>query len=237
MLRKVKLLSLSAAISCVGIATHAGSLAEPVPTVAPVVVPAAPVFDWSGHYAGGYLFHGNGSYEQQDTAGDLGVDVDVDGTGLGLRYGHNWQSGSTIYGVDVSVQTGLDGTTPQGTTGPFWSCTTGDCNVAIDALMTLRGRYGMTFGDGRTMGYGALGLAAGKIDGGIYNSNQQGTSTAVGYTAGLGLERMMTDRISIYGEVNYVDLGDIDFGTDGGTETFFGDGSFSTLALGVNYAF
>lgn len=43
--------------------------------------------------------------------------------------------------------------------------------------MTVRGRYGMVFGDGKTMTYGALGLAAGAIEGGIAASDQQGSST------------------------------------------------------------
>jgi opacity protein-like surface antigen len=105
--------------------------------------------------------------------------------------------------------------------------------------MTVRGRYGMVFGDGKTMTYGALGLAAGAIEGGIAASDQQGSSTALGYTAGFGLERMFTDGISMFGEVNYVDLGDIDFGTVGGSGsgTFYGAGDFTKILVGVNYRF
>ena len=104
--------------------------------------------------------------------------------------------------------------------------------------MTVRGRYGMVFGDGKTMAYGALGLAAGAIEGGIAGSAQQGSSTALGYTAGFGLERMFTDGISVFGEVNYIDLGDIDFGAAaGGAGVFYGAGDFTKILVGVNYRF
>ena len=102
--------------------------------------------------------------------------------------------------------------------------------------MTVRGRYGKVLGDGNKIAYGALGLAAGDIEGGIFNSPQQGSSTALGYTAGIGLEHKFTDRISIFGEVNYVDLGDIEFGT-ANIGRFLGRGDFTKVELGFNFHF
>ncbi len=197
----------------------------------------APTADWSGQFVGGYLTYGEGSYLQGSDTGRVGVNVDVDGFGLGLRYGQNWQKGTFVFGFDMSVQSGIDGITAQGTGGPNFFCGTGDCNVSINALATIRGRYGMVFGDGKTMAYGAYGLAIGAIDGGIFNARQQGSSTAVGYTAGIGLSRMVTNRISVFGEVNYVDLGDIEFGAASGNETFLGEGDFATVSIGVDYRF
>jgi outer membrane immunogenic protein len=222
-------------LSLAPLAVNAGNLDEPIIQILP-----APIVDWSGIYVGGYLTFGDGSYLQQDDITGVGVDVDVDGAGLGLRYGQNWQNAAAVFGFDVSLQSGIDGIKVQGSNGPVWGCNTGHCNVSIEALMTVRGRYGMVFGDGKTMAYGALGLAAGAIEGGIAASNQQGSSTALGYTAGFGLERMFTDGISMFGEVNYVDLGDIDFGTGGGpggSGTFYGAGDFTKVLVGVNYRF
>ncbi|VAW25088.1 hypothetical protein MNBD_ALPHA11-779, partial [hydrothermal vent metagenome] len=147
-----------------------------------------------------------------------------------------WADSTSFWRSLRGAGQGINGITAQGTNGPNLICNSGDCNVSINALATIRGRYGMVFGDGKTMAYGAAGLAVGAIDGGIFDSPQQGSSTAVGYTAGIGLSRMVTDRISIFGEVNYVDLGDIKFGTFFG-ETFLGDGDFATVSIGVDYRF
>lgn len=216
---------------------YAQSVLYPTSTAPEVsTLGAAAVADWSGQFVGGYLTFGQGSYLQGTESGLLGVNVDVDGFGGGLRYGQNWQKGAFVFGFDMSLQSGINGITAQGTNGPNLICNSGDCNVSINALATIRGRYGMVFGDGKTMAYGAAGLAVGAIDGGIFDSSQQGSSTAVGYTAGIGLSRMVTDRISIFGEVNYVDLGDIKFGTFRG-ETFLGDGDFATVSIGVDYRF
>ena len=217
------------------LAVSAGDLDEPIIQISP-----APIVDWSGIYVGGYLTFGDGSYLQQDDTHGVGVEVDVDGAGLGLRYGQNWQNAAAVFGFDVSLQSGIDGIKVQGSEGPVWICVSGHCNVSIEALMTVRGRYGMVFGDGKTMAYGALGLAAGAIEGGIAGSAHQGSSTALGYTAGFGLERMFTDGISVFGEVNYVDLGDLEFGTasgPGGSGVFYGAGDFTKVLVGVNYRF
>ena len=214
---------------------YAQSAIYPASTSSEVITPVA---DWSGPFVGGYLTFGQGSYLQGTESGLLGVDVDVDGFGGGLRYGQNWQKNAFVFGFDMSLQSGIDGITAQGTRGPNLFCGTGDCNVSINALATIRGRYGMVFGDGKTMAYGAYGLAIGAIDGGIFNARQQGSSTAAGYSAGIGLSRMVTDRISIFGDVSYVDLGDIEFGVGGvGNETFIGAGDFATVSIGVDYRF
>ena len=213
------------------LAVNAGDLDDPT-----IQMVSVPIVDWSGSYVGGYLTYGDGSYQQFGTSGGVGLDVDVDGLGFGVRYGRNWQNSAAVFGFDLSLQSGIDGITPINSTNGIWTCATGHCNASIEALMTVRGRYGKVFGDGKTMAYGAFGLAAGAIEGGVFGSGQQGSSTALGYTAGIGLEHKYTDRISIFGEVNYVDLGDIEFGTDH-SGTFLGRGNFTKLEMGFNYHF
>lgn len=236
----VKSIFSATAASCfIGTALVAGSLddAPQTPTI-PAAQPTS-VVDWSGHYGGAFLGYGDGDYQQGVSAlNQIGPDVGVDGTIGGLRYGMNWQNANRVYGFDVSLSSGIDGIVAQGTSSaPDWNCVTGDCNVSINAMLTVRGRYGATLNDGQTMWYGAAGLAAAKVEGGIYNSGQQGIeNTAVGFTAGIGIEHMLNDRFSAYGELNYIDLGNLEFGTGAG-ETYDGVGSFSTLAIGVNYHF
>ncbi|QYX55844.1 outer membrane beta-barrel protein [Roseovarius sp. SCSIO 43702] len=223
-------------LAAITTAAAAGSLNDGSAT--PATVAPDPGLDWSGHYVGGFAGYGGGDYTQGvSQAGEVGVEVTVDGTFAGLRYGRNWQRSNLVFGFDVSISSGIDGITPQGTSGPFWVCGTGDCNISIHALAMGRGRLGRLVTP-RTLVYGAAGLAVGDIGGGIYNSVQQGSSTAVGYTLGLGMEYRINEKISLYGEANYVDLGEIDFG-EGSTpaETFDAKGDFSTVLVGVNYHF
>ena len=194
--------------------------------------------DWSGHWGGFALGYGSGSYEQGDFEKDqLGVEVDVDSLLLGLHYERNYQRGNHVLGFDVGLSNGVKGFAPMGTGAPYWSCEIGACNVAIDALLTLRGRYGWLMTP-ETMIYGAGGLAAGRVEGGIYDSFQQGSSTAVGYTIGAGLAHMIQPDLMLYAEVNHVDLGTLEFGWgDGPADTFDGKGDFSTVVIGVNFRF
>lgn len=194
--------------------------------------------DWSGSWGGISLGYGKGTYQQGVSAlGEVGVDVDVQGAMLGVSYARNVQAANSVYGFDLGITTGIDGLTAQGTVGPDWRCGTGDCNVSIDALLTVRGRYGMLVAP-QMLVYGAAGLAVGRVVGGIENSEQQGSrNTATGYTVGLGVEHMVSDRMTVFGEANFVDLGTLEFGTDGGSEAFDGTGDFSTIRAGVNFRF
>lgn len=195
--------------------------------------------DWNGGYWGATLGYGAGSYDQGVlTLGEFGPTVDVDGAFLGLRYGRNWQAGTAVWGFDADISSGIDGITPQGTSGPVWNCTTGACNVSIEALLTLRGRYGLLI-DPQTLVYGAAGIAAGKIEGGIFSSSFQGSSTAVGYTLAAGAERTVSDKMSVFAELNHVDLGVLEFGRSAGLPPidYDGEGSFSTVRIGVNIRF
>jgi len=199
---------------------------------------AATAQDWTGSYFGASIGYGKGTYTQGVSAlGQLGVDVSVKDAMFGIRGGYNMQSGNTVYGFDAEISTGIDGITPQGTLGPDWSCNTGDCNVDVKSLLTVRGRYGV-LADPKTLIYGAAGIAAGRVSGGIFNSAQQGSSTAYGYTVGLGIEHQTSDRSTVFGEVNYVDLGTLDFGTGiAPADRFDGRGDFVTIKIGMNFRF
>lgn len=199
---------------------------------------AAQAQDWDGAYFGASLGYGKGSYDQGISAKNrVGPTVDVKGAMFGLRAGYNVHNGTTVYGFDADLSTGPDGTRPIGTVAPDWDCLTGECNVSIDALLTVRGRYGVLT-DPATLVYGAAGLAVGKIDGGIFNSPQQGSSTAVGYTLGLGVEHKTSARASIFGEINYVDLGTLDFGRGSVVaDRYDGKGDFMTIKIGMNFRF
>lgn len=194
--------------------------------------------DWSGHWAGLSIGYGTGTYQQGDVeAAQIGVDVDVDGPLVGLRYERNFQHGNWVYGFDADLSNGVNGSQPQGTGAPYWSCTVGDCVVDITALFTLRGRYGWLLSP-ETLAYGAAGLAAGQVEGGIVGSLQEGSSTAVGFTVGGGVSRMVGPNLQVFGEINYVDLGTLRFGIgDGFADDFDATGDFATIKIGASFRF
>ena len=213
-----------------------GFLASAVLTLAAT---SASAQDWNGMFYGGAISFGSGSYDQGvSSVNEIGPTVDIEKLMIGIRGGYNVQTGTTVYGFDADLSTGPDGIVPSGTsTAPDWNCVSGDCNVSIDALLTLRGRYGVLT-DPKTLVYGAAGLAVGKIDGGIFDSVQQGSSTAVGYTLGLGVEHKTSTKASVFGELNYVDLGTLDFGEGSSpAEVYDAKGDFLTLKIGMNFRF
>ena len=200
--------------------------------------------DWSGAYYGGGLGFGSGSYEQGVEALDqAGVGVDVSGLIYSGHAGINFQSGAFIIGVDAGLSNGPTGITEQGTTGPIYSCISGDCYVDINMLGTLRGRIGFVT-DIRTMVYGAGGIAVAEVEGGIRNSGQEGSSTATGVTYAVGVERITSPFSTIFAEVGYYDLGTLAFGTNEDidpppvtVDDFTGVGDFVTIRAGINFKF
>lgn len=195
---------------------------------------------WDGYYVGGVLGGGAGTYELGVSSMDqVGPDVDADGAILGVRAGRNYSSGNLVYGYDFEATNGPSGTTPIGTAAPDFECGTGECNVSINAIISARARVGKLF-DPQTMIYGAAGLAVGDVEGGIANSGQQGSSTATGFTIGLGLERQIRDSLTAFGEVAHYDLGALEFGENVGIafdQAFDGVGTFATIKVGVMYSF
>jgi outer membrane immunogenic protein len=195
--------------------------------------------DWTGNWGGITLGYGDGVYQQGvSDLNQVGPDVEVKGWIVGLRFSRNMQSNNNVYGFDAELSSGIDGETAQGTDGPFWRCGTGACNVDIKSIITVRGRYGWLT-DPQTLIYGAGGLAIGRVEGGIFNSAQQGESNnAVGYTVGFGAERLVGAKTAIFGEVNYVDLGDLEFGRgNAATDVYDGVGDFATMKFGLNFKF
>jgi outer membrane immunogenic protein len=205
----------------------------PVAEVSPAA-PTSPVHDWTGFYIGGILGYAWGDYTLFSASG-RGPSVDVDGAVGGGTVGFNWQRNSWVFGIEADISSGPDGANPQGTGGPFWFCGTGDCNADIEYFGTVRARAGMTAQ--QWLFYVTGGYAYGHVEGGIFNSAQQGSGTAHGWTVGLGTEVAFSPNWSGKAEYLHVDLGDIPFGTGIGAEPFEGDGDFDVVRIGVNYRF
>ena len=198
-------------------AALAGGFAEPVfapVAVAPVVV-ETPAFTWTGNRAGIVLGYGEGSGSRDDEDGDDDdddddFDFDIEGGYGGLRFSRYNQFGSRVIGGDATIYSApdIDGG-----------------NIDADVVAAFRLKAGNAFGaDGRTLGYVAGGLAVTSFSIGDGDNGIGG-----GYTVGLGVERAISDRTSIFAEVNYTDFGDI-----GGSKT---DADFTGVNVGLNFGF
>lgn len=231
-----KIILTSAALAISGTMAFAGNYDDP-PVDIPPTQPSVE-YDWDGFFVGLSVGASKGTYETGVSSEDeTGPDVDVDGGLYALRFGYNKRSGNHVFGFDLDIGNGPNGITEQGTTGDDWRCGTGDCNVDIKTLASLRGRYGVLVSE-RTLAYGAAGIAFAKYEGGIEDSDQQGdTETNTGYTIGLGIEHKFSRALSGFAEINHYDLGDLEFGDDGSGNTFDGVGTFNAIRFGLNFSF
>jgi len=161
-------------------------------------------FDWTGGYLGGTI----GGEWVAATSASLGS---ISGPALlgGVFAGYNSQlDAGFVAGAEGDLDfSGFNKTVPCPTA--TWAC-----NGYLNALGSLRGRLGYSFGN--VLVYGTGGLAVGSIGG----STSTGGTTfpdrqiRVGWTAGAGVEAMLGDQWSVRGEYRYTDLGSADMHFD-----------------------
>lgn len=162
-------------------------------------------FDWSGGYFGvqagagwsrvtqPYFFPGFPGPVPQGNA---------DGQGFfgGIHAGYNWHSGSMVFGAEADIEAssidGDDGGDAARTNG---------FNVRWTG--SLRARAGISLD--RTLLYGTAGFAA--LQARVYQSDSfapSSTSTTFsGWSLGAGIERALTDNITVRSEYRYADFG------------------------------
>ena len=170
---------------------------------AAIIAPAAgaqPVSSWQGSYvglsAGGHF--GTVGFNFPAT-GESGT-VHPSGFTGGVFRGHLWQSDRWIFGTELgfrAISAAKSGTTPSGIT--FRQNT----NWVAD----WRGIVGHSYGD--WMAYVFGGLAYGSLTHRATNAGGawSNTETRTGWTAGLGAQKRITDKIALRLDYAYVDLG------------------------------
>lgn len=199
----------------VGMAGMSAANAADLPVKAPPAPPPIAAPSWAGWYIG--LNIGGGS--ERNYFNDIGsnavnqTDVNTNHSGSffigGAQIGYNWQNGNFVYGVEGDFS-GLS--KPGGTyviNASNQCCTYGS---HIPWLATVRGRLGVTIGDGETLLYGTGGLAIGHVSAHVDETFYSEpiidySSTRVGWTVGGGIERMITPHWTIALEGLYADLG------------------------------
>src|SRR5690349_9155324 len=166
-------------------------------------------YSWVGPYLGGNLGYAWGSVDNNAT--------NPSGFAGGVQAGYNWQSGPLVFGVegDLQASDANDTFAPWKFSNPWFG--------------TVRGRVGYAMNN--ILFYGTGGLAYGNIKGEVAGLSEN--RTALGWTAGLGMEVGLTQNWSAKVEYLYMDLTDRHFtvtGTDNGLTS-------NLLRFGVNYRF
>jgi outer membrane immunogenic protein len=214
--------------------------------------PSAPVsFDarWSGFYAGGHAGFAVGKSTDKDLSpvvapglmdGPLQITQSATTTGpvYGGYFGYNWQTGPMVLGLEASFSgTDLSGSwtliDPVLTALPFAQY---DVSHDVNWLAGATARLG--FAQGRVMIYGLGGLVWGNDDTtfvanffDLTTVSMKDSVSRLGWTAGLGIEYAVSDRVSTRIEYSHTDFS--------GKEIFGGsdnvDVTFDAIKFGASY--
>jgi outer membrane immunogenic protein len=189
--------------------------------------PPAPVYNWTGWYAG--LNIGGSWGNSSSTVTFAGVPIATAGTqrldGIigGGQLGYNWQSGNWLLGLEADIQGSSERYSDPGLAtlniflpqlGGFFPGTLG-VNEKLDWFGTLRGRLGVLVTPTWLL-YATGGLAYGEIKtnetmtfGGVLVGTNNFNTTRAGWTLGGGLEGSISSNWSAKLEYLYIDLGTV----------------------------
>jgi outer membrane immunogenic protein len=218
--------------------------AADLPSRYPPPVAPAPIFTWTGFYAGGQVgyqwttsssgrtyFTATGAptpgYANYNSAGVIG----------GGHVGYNYQINQFVLGIEGDVE----GSTFYGS-GPYASAAYRFLTT-IDVQGSVRGRLGYAWD--RLLIYGTGGVAFASVKDSYTNYASTGgtdiiTSGRTGWTVGGGFEYFFRPNWSIRGEYRYTDLGhanDILANSSGGTIGDRRHETYNTARFGVTYHF
>lgn len=148
-------------------------------------------YDWSGFYLGA-----QGGYSW-NTATFLGSDRALDSGSAGGHAGYNFQHGNVVYGIENDFN---------------YNFGSGSDETKVEWNASGRARVGYAWDRTLFFATGGVAAAGGKVDiPGIGKDD-----ILIGWTAGGGVERAVTDNILVRGEYRYSDFGSKDFGSEVG---------------------
>ncbi|MBB4040458.1 outer membrane immunogenic protein [Microvirga flocculans] len=259
-----RLLALLASSAAVALATTAASAADLPSRRAPApVVAAAPLFTWTGFYAGvnaGYTW-GDNTMTLSSVDPDFFAGVPLAGFGRsknegsftgGGQIGYNYQIGSAVLGLETDLN--------YVNLNDRYALTFAD---AVDSAIlearhkvqwfgTLRARLGFTPAE-RLLVYATGGLAYGSVktntglavdtaDMGSGAFSASKSDTRWGWALGAGAEYAVTNNLTLKAEYLYVDLDSKNLSATspqfpGVSYNVKDETSFHTLRAGLNYKF
>jgi outer membrane immunogenic protein len=186
----------AAAIGVLATPALAADLTAPEPLPTPQqVVEAAPANNWTGFYLGALGGFGWGTADT-DAVGE----IDADGFDIGGYAGGAWQWGNFVVGAEGDVLF------------PWRDGSGGGISVDQGLNGSLRARAGIALD--RFLLYGTGGAALTDLE--LSSGGVSDEQTLWGWTAGAGVEGMITDNITARVEYRYTDYQDETFNVGGG---------------------
>jgi outer membrane immunogenic protein len=246
------------AAACVTTASRAADMPARIPLKAQPVSAAPP--SWTGAYVG--LFAGYGWGDAKATAPfdpNTGFFYNFNGASYGFdakgffgggTLGYNWQSGAIVFGIEGEVgYLGLKGSAIEPNDLPSTSDTR--TRFKSDLYGAIYGRLGIAHG--AALIYGKGGVAFLDAEGstidpcanvpgcGTTTLSMTGNKTMVGWSAGAGIEWMLSPQWSAKAEYAYFDFGKLDVsGPSSVAGEFYRqtiDVTAHTGKVGLNYRF
>jgi outer membrane immunogenic protein len=159
-------------------------------------IPSAPVESWSGAYVGVHVGYGWG--EAVEDSSDSWT-WEMDGFIAGAQAGFNYQTGGIVLGVEADIAwTGIEG-------AYLFNGVLNDEDyiASVNWMSTIRGRAGVDL-DGLLL-YATAGLAIAELH--IDYFDNDSTEVHLGYAVGVGVEKMLTENISVKAEYLYSRFG------------------------------
>ena len=197
---------------------------------APVAASAPVLHDWSGPYAGLSLgvATGDNNWAERSAGGESDSDS-WSGALVGVNAGMNWQSGTLVYGASLNLAAGsIDASSA---TSISFGCGGATCDTEVSNVYSLRGRIGKA--SGANLFYATAGFASGEAEGSTTVA-LHGSDRLSGWVAGVGMEHVLNDSMSIGIEYTYTDLGRLELPVSCGTQCYT-DVTFGLLTIGANY--
>ncbi|WP_289069461.1 outer membrane beta-barrel protein [uncultured Aliiroseovarius sp.] len=193
--------ALIAALMSTGATSAIAGNFDPAPEPVQVAAPTPAVTDWSGFFLGAQL---GGSWGNTDFrfANGNAADHNIDGFFGGVYGGYDFQSGPNVYGFDVAYNgASIDGQTD--CPNPLYTCSS-----KLEDFGAIRARFGRTFND--LLVYGAAGYAFGNAKADAENTSgpvfPDNSASVDGWTAAIGVQKMLSSNWALRGEVAYYDL-------------------------------
>ncbi len=208
-----------------------GASAADLPVKAPI---PAPIYDWSGFYAGVNLGWGSADSDWTNTAstpattfydavpGDWFSNRSAGAIGGG-QFGYNFQNGPLVYGVEAM----FDAAALKVTSPSLFGAGDDKFETKIDALFAFTGRVGYAWQN--VLLYGKAGLAIGHVSlsvsdtVGPFTGSGSDDRWVVGPTVGAGLEYGFTPRLSLAVEYDYTHLNSASYELGGGVGSYLWD--------------
>jgi len=230
---RTNLVVASAAILFSVPAAYAGGYVAPVVDIGPAPVVTAPAAsDWQGGYAGitlGYAFGGDDDIGVRPPGVDIGS-AELSGANAGLRLGYRWQRERWVVGPEVSY---VAGDINDDFDFDVAGVGSGEFKSEVNNMIGIRLKTGYLVSPDMLV-YGIAGWQRGDF---TYNvAGDEIDYDANGYVVGLGVERALTQRMSITGEYEYADFGSTDVEIAPGI-TSVATPKHSNVKVGLNFRF